>query len=507
MARVTTLFFLALFTAACGEASVLDWNAGTSAFPLPDESKGDNYISSNAREYLLTGTAFAPLPEGFDALSDEERASTLESTVGSHLTKVVRSIKRDVTNAIRTANGGSLDKKDAFFIYVKRDAGESHSTEVQFDGTARYQFTLELVGNWYLMSAVAPGDSSIRSFDVKIQGYMGEPDAPVVSVQIQGTQSQDAFPKYNELFEDGVFDIAIHFGGDYNSGRHDLETVKWLLETLTKDGWENPYVTDFDSLKIDSPPFTRTLKVEGRDIETRIKIVHSDMVEEADEEKLSDSMKESFATADIVVYSGHAGSGAGFILDYQPKHEIKAADFATLPLAEKYQIYVFDGCMTYRTYVDDMMKNPAKNWDNVDIMTTVNTTPFGAGYQVLWELIYWLTLTNDNGDHFPLSWKTLLRGINTRSFKEVHYGVHGVDADPQLNPHGGVEMLCRACQIDGDCGPGGNLCLGYNTGASCGVACTTDKACPDGFRCARITEDPDLFYLAKQCVKRSYSCQ
>jgi hypothetical protein len=507
MARITTLVFLVFAVAACGEATVVDWHTGNGAFPLPNESKGDNYISTNAREYLLSGTAVAQLPEGFDELDDEEKARTVESTVGSHLSKVVRSIRSTITNLVRKANGGTLNKKDSFFIYIKRDAGESNSSELQSDGTVSFQFELELVGNWYLMSKVAPGNGTVRTFELKVQSDSGEPTTELIQVQMQATESKDAFPKYNELFEDGIFEIAIHFGGDYNSDRHDLETAKWLVETLVKDGWENAFVSDFEGLKIDSPPFTRKVKVEGRDIEVRIKIVHSDMVEASNEEQLALSMKESFANADIVVYSGHAGTGAGFILDYQPKFEIKAVDFATLPLAQKYQIYIFDGCNTYRTYVDDMMKNPAKNWDNLDIMTTVNTTPFGAGYQLIWELIHWFTLTNDRGDHFPLSWKTILRGINTHRFKEVHYGVHGIDSDPRLNPHGGLDMLCKSCQADGECGPGGNLCLGYNSGASCGVACTTDTACPQGYRCARLTEDPDLFHLPKQCVRRDYICQ
>ena len=162
--------------------------------------------------------------------------------------------------------------------------------------------------------------------------------------------------------------------------------------------------------------------------------------------------------------------------------------------------------MTYRTYVDDLLANPNKSFDNLDIVTTVNTTPFSAGYHVLWEFLYWLTLTDNDGNHFPLSWKTILGGVNTHSFKSVHYGVHGIDNNPKVNPYGGTEKLCTPCQRDTDCGVGGNLCLNFGARTACGLACTTDTACPTGYRCARLTDSPDLFYIPKQCVPRDFLC-
>jgi len=326
-------------------------------------------------------------------------------------------------------------------------------------------------------------------------------------VEIKGSASRDAFPKYDELFADGVYDIAIHFGGDYNEERFDLDTARWTVESMLEGGWENESVTSFEALKIDSPPFTRKLVVNGETVEARVTVFHSDLVEPDEEHLLTERMKESFATADVVLYSGHAGEGAGFILDYQPRHEIRAAGFATQPMAEKYQIFVLDGCRTYRSYVDDLMANPAKTFENTDIVTTVNTTPFAVGYQTIHELLYWLTITDNDGNHFPVSWKAILRGLNTAAYDDVHYGVHGIDEDPRLNPHGSQGIACQPCTADAECGAGGNLCLGYGSGAACGVACTADTACGDGFRCARLFDDPDLFYLPKQCVRRDYTCQ
>ena len=177
------------------------------------------------------------------------------------------------------------------------------------------------------MSKLSPGEATYRTFEVTIKDWSAS-HVETVQVEIEGVSSTDAFPKYDALFKDGVLDLGIHFGGDYNEDRHDIDTAKWLVETLQDGGWTNPSVTGFDDLKIDSEPWIRTVKVNGRDLEIRVYIYHSDMVEEADEEKLGDVMKESLKARDIVIYSGHAGPNAGFILDYQPKYEIKANAFA-----------------------------------------------------------------------------------------------------------------------------------------------------------------------------------
>ena len=196
---------------------------------------------------------------------------------------------------------------------------------------------------------------------------------------IEGQQNHDAFPRYAELFEDDVLDIAIHFGGDYNEERLDIETAKWLVELLLEDDWQNEAVSDFESLTIDSPPFTRTLQIEDRMLTVEVYIYHSDMVEGPTQSLLIERMEESLAQRDIVFYSGHAGENAGFILDYQPRYEISRGILLRYHWSQKYQIYLLDGCRTYRTYVQDLMKNDRKTFETVDIVTTVNTTPFSAG--------------------------------------------------------------------------------------------------------------------------------
>lgn len=503
MRALTALVCVAL--TACGGAED-PASPQPEARPVPnyDDSKADNYVSTNAREFLLTGAAHVELPEDFAGLTNEEKALRLDALVQTRLSGVASAVRRHVDGIINQASGAITGEDARYFTYYKRGSAENDAPEILSEARARFTFRVELVGSYYLMSKVSPDTRgrSRRFFQMEIDGEEGP-----VEVDIEGSESRDAFPRYDALFADGVYDIAIHFGGDYNEGRFDIETAKWTVETLLAGGWENEAVSAFEALKVDSPAFVRKIVVNGAPVEVRVRVFHSDMVEPTEEHLLSEAMKGSLATADVVLYSGHAGEGAGFILDYQPRHEIPARDFASLPLAEKYQIYVIDGCRTYRSYVDDLMENPNKTFDNVDIVTTVNTTPFSVGYQTIHELLHWLTLTDAAGNHFPLSWNTILRGLNTEDFRAVHYGVHGIDSDPRLNPHASEGIACKPCSEDAECGGGGNFCLGYASGSACGVACTTDTACGAGFRCARITSDPDLFYLPKQCVKRDYTCR
>ena len=445
------------------------------------------------------------LPDDFEQLDEAAKTERLDYMIQRRMSVVSRSIQRTMDDVIRDTNNGVTGEDARYFIYFKRNNHEVEPAEVLDDGRARFDFQMELIGSPLLMSKVAPGQSTHRTFEVEVKDW-GETESETVVVEIAGSESRDAFPRYDALFADDVFDIAVHFGGDYNEERFDLDTARWLVEHLLEGGWTNAEVTKFEELTIDSPPFTQQVKVEGRTIEVKVYVYHSDMVTAEQEDKLGDIMKTSLAERDVVIYSGHAGEGSGFVLDYQPRYEIRPTEFPSLPLAEKYQIYVLDGCRTYRSYVDDLLKNPVKTFDNLDVVTTVNTTPFAVGYQVLWEFLYWFTITDDDGNHFPLSWKTLLRGVNTDEFHSVHYGVHGIDNDPRLNPHASEGIACQPCGSDADCGAGGNFCLGYGAQPACGVACTTDTACPDGYRCARLSDDPDLFYLPKQCVRRDYIC-
>lgn len=475
---------------------------GPHALPVLD-GKDDNYISTNAREFELHGTAHFDLPDNFEA-GDDDR---LRGLAQARLNHVARALRRHVDDTLRPFNGDATGEAKPYFTYFRQDAVAVDSVATTDDGRGRFDFVVEFVGANWTMSKLTPDGS--RQFEVAVTEW-GVPEPEVVPIRVRGSDSRDAFPKYDVLFADGVFDIAMHFGGDYNEERFDMDTARWTVETLFEGGWAHTTATTFEDLTLESGPFTRTMTVKGRTVEMRVYVYHSDMVpEDAPREAQQaqiDALSKSLAERDVVLYSGHAGPGAGFVLDYQPRLEVKPNAFDTLKFADKYQIYVLDGCQTYRTYADDLIKHSPKSFHNLDIVTTVNTTPFSVGYQVIHQLLHWITLTTEDGTHLPLTWKSILRGVNTDAFDDVHYGVHGIDHDPGLNPNGGADRACAPCSTDADCGGGGNFCLGYGETGACGVACAHDTACGEGFRCARLFDAEEYWYLPKQCVRRDYTC-
>lgn len=503
---------MVLFVAACGDdGDSANEAEEPHAVPDFDFGKSDNYIGTNAREFVLLGEFTEALPEGYDDATDpEHQEELLDDELSDQLNLIGDSVERHIDDVIREHNEELDDHQVEYFVYFRSDSTLDTDFEVEGD-EVQYSFELEFVGSVYLMGLLAD-DSSPRTFEVDIYSSpFGGEVVDQMELEIQGSPSRDAFPSYDALFEDGMLDISMHFGGDYNEGRYDLDTAEWTVETLLETGWQHQSVDSFDDLRIDSGPFYRQLRVEGQQLEVLVSVFHAEMKEDevdgepVGHEGLRDAVEESMEITDIFLYSGHAGSDAGFILDYSPRYEIPATEFVDMPMSDDYQIYVMDGCNTYRTYVRDIMDNPARNFGNTDIMTTVHTTPFSAGYYVIWQLLNWFTFTDQAGNHFPVSWQTMIRGLN-QDFDDVHYGVHGVDDAPKLNPHASEGYLCEPCSSDADCGAGGNYCLGYEDGAGCGVACTTDAACGEGYRCARVFDIDDEFYMPKQCVPTTMSC-
>ena len=241
----------------------------------------------------------------------------------------------------------------------------------------------------------------------------------------------------------------------------------------------------------------------------RVKIVYPEIVPCGQEAKLVESMKESLATRELIIYAGHAGPGAGYVLDYQPRTELDDSVWASLPMPDHYQVLAMYGCETYSTYADAMYANPAKNDANLDVVTTVNTMWTNMGLPGTTTLMFGMLMQEqDARRHVPVSWLNLLSWLNLQEQNaHTHYGIHGVDSSPKISPWVNPADLCASCDTDTDCKGGGNFCLSFPDGTrGCGAVCTDSAGCGQKYSCVAI---PGLesSVIPKMCVPNSVTCQ
>lgn len=337
----------------------------------------------------------------------------------------------------------------------------------------------------------------LQTLDVAISAKSSEPDA---------------YPNYTAFFEDGVLDVAIHVGGDYNEERYDLVAARDIFDRLQSDLGLTAPVSDFDALRTNSGPFKGTLDANGRRISVEVTLIHPDMNKESGVgyEGLIALYKASAAKADIVMYDGHAGydvSYSGIVVHYNPRHAIAAADFADLELPAKYQLFVFNGCKTYTSYADAMYKNRAKTVANLDIITTVNFSWLSEMTRVTTDLIGNFTATNKS-EHIPRSYDQVLAELNSGRSWDVIYGVHGLSDNARLSPYADTATLCATCNGHAECPGADNLCIkGLGGVAGCAAACTDDTGCPEGYRCGAVAAGGSNLLSGRQCVPTTGRCE
>jgi hypothetical protein len=511
---------LRLSTVTVGLVIVLTWCTGTgdsSPFRAPDLSggKADSYINSAAKEYGLVGTAHFGKPAGLDEMTPEDAQKALEEAADSKLQSVANAIHSFLRDRASTLNAE-----------IPHELPEEIAEQIKEEGG---------------------GD-----IEVTVTSWSSEPREETIKVTGVPTPSFDAYPRYDALFEDGVFDIAVHVGGDYNEeevevccpdpetgettcrdeecantcevvenvcntppegctvtykgGRVDRETAKGLVEYLLADGFQHTAAT-YKDLTIDSPSFTKTVQMGGSPLEIRFKVVYPEIVPCGEEDKLIQSMRDSLASMDMIVYAGHAGPGAGFILDYQPRAELDDRDWPSLTMPDKYQIVLMYGCRTYATYADALYANPAKNDANLDVVTTVNTMWTNMGLPGTLTVFTSMLFQDDLGRHVPVSWINLLNWLNLQDQNaHTHYGVHGVDSDPKISPWAGPESLCRPCETNTDCGGGGSFCFDMSSGGkSCLSTCTADEGCGAGYLCLAVPGLEDTV-VPRFCLPATDGC-
>lgn len=501
---MTPLRSLALALALA--APTLAATAACSVTPAETETSDDelNYRSVSGQEFELSAAVTFKAPESARGLEGEARDAAIATRAA------------EIRNQIATAMSAELDrvwpKEDRLsreklaIQYRQGSAGSRDLTPV--DGGASY--TMTVTGEFsgvkdaeQKLPLVAPeGEPSAKKY-LPMTADVGDGPVELRVYLTPVARSRNAYPKYMELFEDGL-DIAVHAGGDHHEPPKDIAHARSVYDDLVASGFRSP-VASFEELEIDSGPLTKTIRVKGRDVPVRVSIFHVDMTPPDARQPLLDAYRRSMKEADVVIYDGHAGKRldySGVVLAYKPSRvSVPATDFKNIETPRKQQVYVFNGCETYTGYADMLYLNPNRTPENTDVITTANYSAIQSKANQVNAFIH-AFIDEKSGAWIPRSWDSVLSkmdAVGERSWVHV-YGVHGLDDNPKVSPLADVSKVGQRCSTDADCGAADSRCLSVSSSRRvCGVACADSAGCPRGTRCAlpRGATGPD----AMQCVR------
>ncbi len=505
--HVTILVALAL-------SGALGCAANTSGDPtaqLVPAGKADDYYSNVATEFELRGQIAVALTE--EEQADEqlrkERVSRRLTAVGLYLTGYLTA----KFHGIDENGDGEITEDEVFFHNenwggfqaMVRNYSLEETEEGALDaGTFVAGYTVDVAGPPDMLSLIPdaeqtaegvsfsfqmpknaevdPGNvprGTFRSFDPA--AYGGELETVTLTGRAQPTIG-NAYPQYAAFVADGVYDITLFQGHDYNTARSDLALSREAFDKLDGLGFRAPVAT-FDDLTADSGPFVLDTEFRGEPVRVEVRIFHSDMFEGRRQEQHDLALSE-IVSRDVFFYNGHAGPYFGFYLDEAYEATVNYWEFAEAPFdADRQQLFVAQGCQTYSQYADMLYANPAKNESNLDAITTVNYS-YGQGTLRLLDSLLWLERPSD----FYAIIRTL-NGDFTNDYHDVFYGVMGIDDNPSLHPLADLDTVGSACTADADCGdPLGNACVATTTGEhQCAVRTVAD-VCPEGTHAGQIAE-------------------
>ncbi|MCB9548240.1 MAG: hypothetical protein H6706_20675 [Myxococcales bacterium] len=488
------------------------------------EGKADDYFSTNGKEYDLRGTDRFELARLSDE-SDEDFLVRAAAFAELRFTALTYFINAYVTG--KSTHDGNYGY-GGFRTTIRQRSIRAEDVVMTDEGKFSALFETEFAGPTDLASQLGAEkvDEGLWRFDVivpqlteaevrdgsfarKYRDFKGnelpEEQRTLLSIDFEvGQNSIDAYPRYFEMMDDGVLDIAIQVGGDYNEKRWDRIVAQELYTKLTGTMKFKSPVAKYEDLTLDSGPFTRELETLYGPIEVKVYLVHPDMAVD-NPQRLVEAFKAHAATRDIVIYDGHAGfdaSYSGVVVTYQPRTAIPADAFKSLDLPEKPQLFFFNGCKTYSVYPDALLANPKKTPENLDIISTVNFS---------W-LAQMTTITSDfigsviaegrfDGLHEPATFARILSTLNKGRSWDVIYGVHGADDNPHKSPWADEVELCQACRSHADCPGADALCVS----GACGYGCTADDGCPSDYSCRAVAVQGVI--TGSQCLPRSRSCR
>lgn len=464
----------ALLATACASSE------GDNAAGADDEL---NYRSTAGQEYSLSATVTFKASADAMAKQGAERDAAVAAQADGLRTQVASAISAELDKIWPEEQRTT---REGLAIQYRQGSAKQNELQAQADGRYTVVVSAEFTAVKGVEKKLPLKTADGKTF-LPVTTDVGEGPVELQVTLTPVERSLNAYPKYIALFEDGL-DIAVHVGGDHNDPPQDIAHARSIYDDLTASGFKSP-VTKFEDLKIDSGPLTSAIKVQGKDVPVRVRIVHVDMSTPETRQVLVDAYKQSVKSADVVIYDGHAGrqlTYSGVVVAYKPSRvAIPASEFKNIEASDKQQVYVFNGCETYTGYADKLYENPKRNPENTDVITTGNYSAIQSKANQVISFIHSF-IDQRTGSWVPRSWDSVLSRMNAvgeRSWVHV-YGVHGIDDDPRISPLADASKIGAACRVDADCGAADSRCVQVSsTKRVCGAACADSSACPSGTKC------------------------
>ena len=491
-----------------------------------DDTKADDFYSNVAAEYEVRGAVKVKMTD-----AEFADATTRKSLVERRLTAVGLYLTAYVTEKFRGIDindNGTIEESEVFFrnegyggfhAMVRTQSGEAGNLKKLSDGIYELSFELDLAGPKNLTQFLPRvGTTTPFKFELKMPEYAtvdptavprGEirnwkPETAIGPVEsdvlalVRLPTPKNAYPQYAEFVSDGVYDITMVFGYDYNTPRSDVAEIKETYDHLVARGFTSP-VTSFDALKADSGPFTLDVKAGGKPVKVEVRLLYADMFEgqrPAQKARIVDEL----VKRDVFFYNGHAGPYYGFYVDANKEASVGYLELAAAPFTSKQQLVIAQGCQTYSQYADMIYASPAKTEDNLDVVTTVNYS-YGVGTSDLFDS---LTAVED-GRHSPTDAYAIVEQLNSQwvnESNEVFYGMMGITANPAVHPYAALDKIGTTCTAASDCGdPDANLCIKKRVDATkkvCAAKAVSNK-CPAGTFFKQLRQGETI--VAAGCVK------
>jgi len=490
---------------------------------VPD-GKDDDFLTLSAREYIVTGRSFVTVEEGQGLECATELIKLKHVAIAWFLNEYLVDDESD-TGAV--SGFGAMVKTGRYEdLDIRQLNARSYefTFEQQVAGRADLIRRLPLDRDGVLTLEIGkPTNEEMAQLETNDEWYRESPWSPwkpetqpaskkeTLELTIRRVPpTADAWWDFERLIEDDVLSIDVHYGWDYHDALHLTNSWKLYRYLVNDKGFDTP-VTYWEDYTRTSPPLTRVIEADGRDITVEVRIFYGregtdvDPDTDAGGRRLENDMRESLRTRDVIVYEGHSGPFYGFALANWRKTEEGDLDDSEMPTvdmpADKYQIVFAEGCDTFMIG-PAFLDNVNKQGKNIDVITT--TTFSDAAHSPVGDFIKRLIELDSVGRHRPRPIRDTLADLDPAAM----YGVHGVEDNPRIHPYAELENLCISCSTGSDCGGPGNACIGMLDGSRhCAAACTDDAACPDGYRCRSVASESSRTIFAKMCVPTRLVCE